>query len=230
MLAKAISNTTKCTFFNVSPSIIISKYRGDSSKLIKILFDMAKYYSPSVIFFDEIDCIGSQRGTNNEHESSRQLKSELLIQMDGIDNDTNNNVIVLAATNHPWLIDEALRRRLEKRIYIPLPDFQSRNSLFKLFIKDIIVDDNVNFDELCQLTDGYNCQDISLICRDASMSSMREKLKSFDINEISNIKIDQISNPVTHDNFLDAIKRRKSSVANENIHKYLEWEKQFGSL
>ena len=127
---------------------------------VRILFEMARYYSPSTIFFDEIDSLAGSRGSANEHEASRRVKTELLVQMDGAgEEDTSSTavddnesatkddseavttarktVIVLAATNTPWDLDEALRRRLEKRVYIPLPDLQGRRELFRINMKDV---------------------------------------------------------------------------------------------
>ncbi len=160
MLAKAVATQGKTTFFNITSSSISSKWKGESEKLVRILFEMARFYAPTTIFMDEIDAIAGAR-SSGEHESNRRVKSELLIQMDGVavvssasanenlaEGERMKNVIVLAATNRPWDLDDAFRRRLEKRIYIPLPSDLGREKLFEINLAGIKVDEKVDFKEL----------------------------------------------------------------------------------
>lgn len=148
--------------------MLTSKWRGDSEKIVRLLFDMARHYSPSTIFIDEIDCLCGGRGESSEHETSRRVKSEILIQMDGVGNDSTKPVMLLGATNFPWNIDEALRRRLEKRVYIPLPDLTGRIALLEGALLGIKIE-NLDIQKLASSLDGYSGADISNICRDASM-------------------------------------------------------------
>merc|ERR1719489_644288 len=130
-LAKAVATeANNSTFFSVSSSDLVSKWLGESEKLVKNLFEMAREQKPSIIFIDEIDSLTSSR-SDNESESARRIKTEFLVQMQGVGND-NDGILVLGATNIPWVLDSAIRRRFEKRIYIPLPEAHARADLFKL--------------------------------------------------------------------------------------------------
>ena len=119
---------------------------------MKLLFEMARFYAPSTVFIDEVDALGGQRGNQGDNEASLRVKSELLIQMDGVESSSQGSVTVLGATNLPWNLDEALRRRFEKRIYIPLPECDQRKKLFEISLKGVDVND-VEFGELAILTE-----------------------------------------------------------------------------
>ncbi|KAJ9586887.1 hypothetical protein L9F63_019505, partial [Diploptera punctata] len=231
MLAKAVATECGTTFFNVSSSTLTSKYRGESEKLVRLLFEMARFYSPSTIFIDEIDSLCSQRGTDSEHEASRRFKAELLIQMDGINSTSNDEkiIMVLAATNHPWDIDEAFRRRFEKRVYIPLPNDETRSALLKLCMEGITIDSSLDTNVIADKLEGYTGSDISNVCRDAAMMSMRRKISGRSPAEIRKIKKEEVDLPVTAEDFEEALAKCKKSVSLSDVSKYEAWMEEFGS-
>ncbi|CAF0777094.1 unnamed protein product [Brachionus calyciflorus] len=231
MLAKAVATECKTTFFNVCSSSLTSKYHGESEKLVRLLFDMARFYAPSTIFIDEIDSVCSKRGSSNEHEASRRVKSEFLVQIEGVSTgcDPSKMVIVLGATNFPWDLDEALKRRLEKRIYIPLPDLNSRFELLKLNLKDVDLDDDVDLNEIAQKLDGYSGADITMVCRDASMMAMRLKIEGLTIEQIQTMSKDDLNLPTKMNDFMHVLTRINPSVSKNDLQRYEQWMKEFGS-
>ncbi|KAG5499766.1 hypothetical protein GH5_03900 [Leishmania sp. Ghana 2012 LV757] len=233
MLAKAVASECNTTFFNISPATLTSKWRGDSEKLIRVLFEMARHYAPSTIFIDEIDSLCGKRGGNDEHEASRRAKGTLLAQMDGVGVDTDKIVMVLGATNHPWDIDEAMRRRLEKRIYIALPDAADRVELFKINTKSIKLGSDVDFSKLSELLEGrhYSGADITNLVRDAAMMTMRRFMKEADKTTLkenaAEIGRQVAEEPINMNDFLAALKKVPSSVNANNIKKFEAWKKEF---
>jgi len=171
-LAKAVATEADSTFFSISSSDLVSKWLGESEKLVKNLFEMARESKPSIIFIDEIDSLCSSR-SDSESESARRIKTEFLVQMNGVGNDTDG-VLVLAATNIPWALDAAIRRRFEKRIYIPLPEPTARGKMFQIHLgKTPHKLTNENFKQLGEMTEGYSGSDVSIIVRDAMMQPVR---------------------------------------------------------
>ncbi|XP_069365180.1 katanin p60 ATPase-containing subunit A-like 1 [Maniola hyperantus] len=232
MLAKAVATECGTTFFNISSSTLTSKYRGESEKLVRLLFEMARFYAPSTIFIDEIDSLCSRRGSDSEHEASRRVKSELLVQMDGLGSaheEPSKVVMVLAATNFPWDIDEALRRRLEKRIYIPLPTQEGREMLLQINLREVKVHPEVDLRAIAEKLDGYSGADITNVCRDASMMSMRRKIAGLKPEQIKQLANEELDLPVTKQDFLEALAKCNKSVSKDDIQKYLSWMTEFGS-
>lgn len=183
MLARAVATESKSTFFSISASSLTSKYLGESEKLVRALFVLAKVLAPSIIFVDEIDSLLSQRSGSGEHEATRRIKTEFLIQWSDLqraaagreagekekERGDANRVLVLAATNLPWVIDEAARRRFVRRQYIPLPEAGTRAVQIKTLLsqqKHTLTDADI--DNLVGLTEGKSsppfCAMIPLSC------------------------------------------------------------------
>ncbi|KAH8299243.1 hypothetical protein KR044_013092 [Drosophila immigrans] len=173
-LAKAVATeANRSTFFSVSSSDLMSKWLGESEKLVKNLFELARQHKPSIIFIDEIDSMCSAR-SDNENDSVRRIKTEFLVQMQGVGNDTDG-ILVLGATNIPWVLDSAIRRRFEKRIYIPLPEAHARLVMFKIHLGNtthVLTEQDLK--ELAGKTEGYSGADISIVVRDALMEPVRK--------------------------------------------------------
>ncbi|CAK9229323.1 unnamed protein product [Sphagnum jensenii] len=235
LLAKAVATECGTTFFNVSSATLASKWRGESERMVRVLFDLARAYAPSTIFIDEIDSLCNSRGSSGEHESSRRVKSELLVQVDGVNNTATGDdgdkkiVMVLAATNFPWDIDEALRRRLEKRIYIPLPNEEGRRELIRINLKDVEIAKDVDVEDLARRTEGYSGDDLTNICRDASMNGMRRKIAGKTPDEIKNMTKDEMYDPVAMRDFEEALSKISRSVSTSDIDRHEKWLQEFGS-
>merc|ERR1712087_342056 len=172
-LAKAVATeANNSTFFSVSSSDLVSKYVGESEKLVKNLFGMARDRKPSIVFIDEVGSLASAR-SDGENESSRRIETEFLVQMQGVGKDTRG-VLTLGATNCPWDLDPAIRRRFVKRIYIPLPEKEARQIMFKIHIGNTpcsMTEEHFNY--LGQQTEGTSGSDINAVVQDALMEPVR---------------------------------------------------------
>lgn len=254
---------TECgtTFFNVSASTLASKWRGESERMVRLLFDMARFYSPSVIFFDEIDSLAGSRSGDGEHEASRRVKTEMLVQMDGISSLTTSKpdgaeaegegdadgepaplkqVVVLGASNLPWDLDDAFRRRFEKRIYIPLPNSEDRAKMFAICLKDIALADDVDLAALAAESEGYSGADIANVCRDAAMMPMRKMMAQVRARGLRNVEDMKrllaegaaggaLADRVCQADFLESLSKVSSSVGGSDLKRYEEWMSEFGA-
>ncbi|CAI0545086.1 unnamed protein product [Linum tenue] len=229
MLAKAVATECKTTFFNISASSVVSKWRGDSEKLVKVLFELARHHAPSTIFIDEIDAIISQRGEGrSEHEASRRLKTELLVQMDGLMR-TNELVFVLAATNLPWELDSAMLRRLEKRILVPLPEPEARRAMFEELLPSGSDETDLPYDVLVDRTEGYSGSDIHLVCKEAAMQPLRRVMAILENKEeiVPEDELPQVG-PISGEDIDTALKNTRPS-AHLHAHRYEKFNADYGS-
>jgi vacuolar protein-sorting-associated protein 4 len=171
-LAKAVATEADSTFFSISSADLISKWQGESERLVRNLFELAREAGKGIIFIDEVDSLCGSR-SEGESDSARRVKTEFLVQMDGVGK-TEGSVLVLGATNVPWELDAAIRRRFEKRVYIPLPEAESRTYMAKLHLGD--TPNNLqeeDFEMLGKVTVGASGSDIKVLVKEALMEPLR---------------------------------------------------------
>ncbi|ADM12590.1 AAA ATPase proteasome regulatory subunit YTA6 [Encephalitozoon intestinalis ATCC 50506] len=223
MIGKCIASQCKATFFSISASSLTSKWVGEGEKMVRALFYLARSMQPSVVFIDEIDSLLSQR-SDNENEGSRRIKTEFLVQFDGASTSNSDRILVIGATNRPHEIDEAARRRLVKRIYVPLPEHLGRRQMIEHLIRDYR---NIlgpqEFDEVAGMTEGYSGSDIFNLCREASLEPLRE------IDDIKDFK-NEDTRPISLEDFKKATRQIKKSVSERDLEIYSDWNSKFGSV
>ena len=171
-LAKAVADEVESTFFSVSSSDLFSKWQGESEKLMKTLFDVARESKPSIIFIDKIDSLCSTR-SEGENDSTKKIKTKFLVQIQKVGNDTFR-ILVISATNLPWGSDPAIKRRFERRVYIPLSEEQALCDMFKIHLRNTLHNcTKEDFKELAKATEGYSGSDISILVRNALMKPIK---------------------------------------------------------
>lgn len=248
-LAKAVATESQSNFFCVSSADIMSKMQGDSAKSVRDLFDSARKAAPSVIFVDEIDSICSSR-TDDESEGSRQVKTEFLVQMNGVGRESKG-VLVLAATNLPWLLDSAIRRRFQKRIYIPMPDAAARARVLEIHVGNtphaLVSED---FKALALKCEGYSGSDIGNLAKDAIMSPVRKVQQATHFKKVGDgndltpcspgdndaiemtwmqIGYNNLTPPlVLLSDFERSLESVKKSVSEGDLEKFEKWTETFG--
>eukprot|EP00521_Asterionellopsis_glacialis_P011804 CAMPEP_0195292576 /NCGR_PEP_ID=MMETSP0707-20130614/10181_1 /TAXON_ID=33640 /ORGANISM="Asterionellopsis glacialis, Strain CCMP134" /LENGTH=449 /DNA_ID=CAMNT_0040353075 /DNA_START=168 /DNA_END=1517 /DNA_ORIENTATION=+ len=272
-LAKAVATEADSTFFSVSSSDLVSKWQGESERLVRNLFELARE-SPggrAIIFIDEVDSLCGSR-TEGESDSARRIKTEFLVQMDGVGKN-EGGVLVLGATNVPWELDAAIRRRFEKRVYIPLPEREARAYMVKLHLGDTPNELTENdYDRLGEVTEGASGSDIKVLVKEALLEPLRrcQRAKQFyytpdgflmpcvnypscaycppKLNsdkpgkdytckkcgairmELWDVPPDKLKAPdVAFHDFESALGHSIVTVSPEELQRFTEWTKQFGS-
>ncbi|KAG2302784.1 hypothetical protein Bca52824_031435 [Brassica carinata] len=177
MLAKAIAREAGASFINVSMSTITSKWFGEDEKNVRALFTLASKVSPTIIFVDEVDSMLGQRTRVGEHEAMRKIKNEFMSHWDGLMTKPGERILVLAATNRPFDLDEAIIRRFERRIMVGLPGVENREKILKTLLAKEKVDENLDYKELSMMTEGYTGSDLKNLCTTAAYRPVRELIQ-----------------------------------------------------
>ncbi|XP_060042812.1 spastin isoform X4 [Erinaceus europaeus] len=223
MLAKAVAAESNATFFSISAASLTSKYMGEGEKLVRALFAVARELQPSIIFIDEVDSLLCER-REGEHDASRRLKTEFLIEFDGVQSAGDDRVLVMGATNRPQELDEAVLRRFTKRVYVSLPNEETRLLLLKnLLCKQGSPLTQKELAQLARMTDGYSGSDLTALAKDAALGPIRElkpeQVKNMSASEMRNIRLAD---------FTESLKKIKRSVSPQTLEAYIRWNKDFG--
>ncbi|XP_017292155.1 spastin isoform X2 [Kryptolebias marmoratus] len=223
MLAKAVAAESQATFFNISAASLTSKYVGEGEKLVRALFAVARELQPSVIFIDEVDSLLCER-REGEHDASRRLKTEFLVEFDGVQSGGDDRVLVMGATNRPQELDEAVLRRFAKRVYVALPDEKTRLTLMKnLLGKHGNPLSSGELTHLSKATAGYSGSDLTSLAKDAALGPIRE----LGPDQVRNISAKEMRN-IRMKDFEDSLKRVKPTVSPATLNLYAKWNREFG--
>ena len=224
LLAKAVANESQSNFISIKGPELLNKYVGESEKGVREIFSKARENAPSIVFFDEIDSIATERGSGSDSNVTERVVSQLLSELDGIED--MENVVVIATTNRPDLIDNALLRpgRFERHIHVPVPDEAARRRIFEVHTRDKPLTEGVDLDWLAAQTDGYVGADIEAVVHEASMAASREFLDSVSPDQIA----DSVGNVRIHENHFEAaLDEVGPSVTSEVKEQYEDIEQRF---
>ncbi|WP_137285172.1 CDC48 family AAA ATPase [Halorussus salinisoli] len=226
LMAKAVANESDSNFISIKGPELLSKWVGESEKGVREVFSKARENAPTVVFFDEIDSIATERGSGGGGGSqvSERVVSQLLTELDGLEE--LEDVVVIATSNRPDLIDSALLRpgRLDRHVHVPVPDEEARKAIFEVHTRDKPVADDVDLDWLAGETEGYVGADIEAVTREASMAASREFIQSVDPEEIG----DSVGNVrISKEHFEQALDEVTPSVTERTKERYEEIEEEF---
>lgn len=239
MLAKAVATEAGANFINISMSTVASKWFGEAEKYVKAVFTLANKIAPSVIFIDEVDSMLGRRGKDSEHSAMRKLKNEFMASWDGLRTRDKERVLVLAATNRPFDLDEAVIRRFPRRLMVDLPDAENRVKILRVILVDEDLAPDFKIEELATATDGYSGSDLKSLCTTAAYqrirelldqeSKEREKAKSEGQPPPLTSKTPELR-PISMSDMRQAMEKVRSSVSSDarSILELRQWNEQYG--
>lgn len=239
MLAKAVATEAGANFINISMSSITSKWFGEGEKYVKAVFSLASKIAPSVIFIDEVDSMLGRRENPGEHEAMRKMKNEFMVNWDGLRTKDRERVLVLAATNRPFDLDEAVIRRFPRRLMVNLPDSTNREKILRVILAKEELAPDVELEALANMTDGYSGSDLKNLCVTAAYCPIRELLekekkakslaKAESRPEPSLHGCDDIR-PLSMDDFKFAHEQVCASVSSDSstMNELIQWNELYG--
>ncbi|XP_043277516.1 katanin p60 ATPase-containing subunit A-like 2 [Venturia canescens] len=230
MLAKSVATECDFTFFNITASSLVSKWRGDSEKYVRVLFELANYHAPSIIFIDEIDWIAAGDGAScsDRSEPARRFRAELLSRLDGLKSVDDSHVILLAATNAPWNLDSALLRRLENHVQVDVPNEAVRREILEIYTAKRL-HNTMAFANVIEKTKGYSSADLKRLCKEAWMLQMRPVWSKLENGLTTNVNEWMIKASTIEDcSLLAEATNNILCTANHLKEKYENWKKTLG--
>jgi AAA+ superfamily predicted ATPase len=235
LIGRAIASQTGAAFFSISASSLTSKWIGEGEKLVRALFAVAAHLQPSVIFVDEVDSLLSARKAEGEHEASRRLKTELLVQMEGCDPSSSAKrarVLLVGATNRPEELDEAARRRMPKQLYIPLPCAEARRQMLARQLgagnqsQVATALNDADYDRIVERTEGYSGSDMRALIQEACQGPVRDAVAAHG-ERVAELSAGDLR-PVVRRDFATAAKAARASVSAEEVARYVAYDEKHG--
>ncbi|KAJ0038151.1 hypothetical protein Pint_23181 [Pistacia integerrima] len=230
LVAKALATEAGANFISITGSTLTSKWFGDAEKLTKALFSFASKLAPVIIFVDEVDSLLGARGGAFEHEATRRMRNEFMSAWDGLRSKESQKILILGATNRPFDLDDAVIRRLPRRIYVDLPDVENRLKILSIFLAQEKLEPNFQFQELARVTEGYSGSDLKNLCIAAAYRPVQELLEEERKMGKNDVSPAPVLRPLTLEDFVQSKTKVGPSVSYDaaSMNELRKWNEQYG--
>ncbi|XP_019413216.1 PREDICTED: uncharacterized protein LOC109325360 [Lupinus angustifolius] len=228
LLAKALATEAGANFISITGSTLTSKWFGDAEKLTKALFSFASKLAPVIIFVDEVDSLLGARGGAFEHEATRRMRNEFMAAWDGLRSKENQRILILGATNRPFDLDDAVIRRLPRRIYVDLPDAENRMKILRIVLAQENLVPNFEYDKLAKLTEGYSGSDLKNLCIASAYRPVQELIE--EEKKGGDNAMPSVLRPLNLDDFVESKGKVGPSVAYDatSMNELRKWNDMYG--